>query len=196
MKFIFRTFFLLMLGLATIPCYAFEGHATSKDGNLKVNYKVVDGYRVTITINTKIKKLAYQKSFKTDVGAIDIFFIDVNKDGYQDVMIQYADETGYTPEVLLNHDNLSFTNALMEVKKKFATAIYVNTEVDLIEEGVQPSGVSYQLKDMSGDGVPELIFYNTFIEYKGYRYVAFQLDRKKMNYRLYKKGKVFVEQQI
>lgn len=191
MRFVFC---LLLLGLTSIPCYAFEGHAVSKDGNLRVSYRVDDGYKVSVWIDTKTKKAAYQNSVKADVSNIDVVFVDANKDGYLDVIIQHGDETGYVPVILINHSNKFFTNALEEAEKQFTAAFYVNTEVDLIEVGKQPSGASYQLKDMNGDGVLEFVFYNAFVNGKGYRYVAFQLDKNKLSYHLYKKGQVFLEQ--
>lgn len=185
---------LVVLGLTTISCHAFEGHATSKDGRVNVTYKVEDGFKVSVRIDTAIKKPAYQSFENSDVSSIGVSFADVNRDGYIDVLIQHADETGYVPVVLVNQSNRSFTDALMDAKKQFRTAFYVNTEVDLIEEGRRPSGMTYELKDLDGDGMPELVFYNAFIDNKGYRYVAFQLDKGATNYHLYKRGKMFLDQ--
>lgn len=194
MKYLFSVLCLWVLGLTSITCCAFEGHSTSKDGSLNVIYKVDDGYKISIRIDTKKKNAAYQSSEKSDVSSIDVFFVDANKDGYLDVLIQHADETGYVPVLLINHDNNFFTNALKEAEKQFKTALYVNTEVDLIEDGMQQYPGGYQLKDMGNSGIPELFFYNAFIDGKGYRFVAFRFDKKTMNYHLYKKGQLFLDQ--
>ncbi len=190
----FSTIIWLVSGVTATSCYGFEGQETSKDHNLTVIYKVEDGYKVSVTIDTKKKKSVYKSFEKSDVSNIHVVFVDANQDGYLDVIIQHADETGYVPVMLINHGNLSFTDALMDAKKQFSTAIYVDTEVELLEESGRRSGGSYELKDMNGDGAPELVFYNTFIDGKGYRYVAFQFDRKTKSYHLFKKGKFFAEQ--
>lgn len=183
------TFGLLVFVLSVVTCDAFEGRASSKDGDLVVTYKVEEGYKITIRIDTKRKKAAYLKSLKGDVSSIKIDFMDVNGDGLQDVIVKYADETGYSPAVLINHDDLSFTDALSGVTKK--ELLYINTEPDVIQEGGATPRGGYKVKNR--DGIPELIFYNVFIGRKGYRYATFRYDKRTTSYVLYKKGELFEE---
>lgn len=182
-------FGLLILVLSVVNCDAFEGHARSKDDNLVVTYKVEEGYKITIRIDTKRKKAAHLKSFQADVFGIEIDFVDVNGDGLQDVIVKYGDETGYSPAVFINHDDLSFKDALSDIKKK--GPLYINEEPDVIQEGGATPRGGYKVKNR--DGIPELTFYNVFIGSKGYRYAAFRYDKQTTSYVLYKKGELFEE---
>lgn len=168
-------------------CNAFEGRVSSKDGNLSVIYKVEEGYKITVRIDTKRKKAAYLKSLQADVSNLKIDFVDVNGDGLQDVIVKYADETGYSPAVLINHDDLSFTDALSGIKE----AIYINTELEIEESGRAVRRGGYKVKNR--DGIHELIFYNVFIGNKGYRYAVFRYDKRTTSYALFKKGELFEE---
>ena len=80
-------FGLLIFVLSVMTCDAFEGRASSKDGNLVVTYKIEEGYKITIRIDTKRKKAAYLESFQEDVSSIKIDFVDVNDDGLHDVVV-------------------------------------------------------------------------------------------------------------
>jgi hypothetical protein len=182
-------FGLFILVLPVMNCQAFEGHAKSTDGKLAVTYRVQEGYKITIRIDTKSKKGAYLENPKGDVSAIKVDFIDVNRDGLQDVIIKFADETGYSPSVLVNHGDLSFTDALTDIKKK--EPLYINTEPEVILGGGDTPRSGYKVKNR-GD-VPELICYNVFIGDKGYRYAAFRYDKQTASYVLYKKGELFEE---
>lgn len=179
------TFGLLMVVLPVVTCEAFEGRASSKDGNLVATYKVEEGYKITIRVDTKRKKAAYLKSFQGDVTNIKIDFADVNGDGLQDVIVKYADETGYSPAALINHGDLSFTDALSGID------LYINTELEIKEGGRATRPGGYKVKNR--DGVPELIFYNVFIGRKGYRYATFRYDKRTTSYVLYQKGELVEE---
>ena len=183
-------FALLIFALSVMTCAAFEGRAASKDGNLVVTYKVEEEYKITVRIDTKRKKGAYLKTSEGDVVKIQPDFVDVNGDGLQDVIIKYADETGYSPVVLINHGDISFKDALRGIKKN--EPLYINTELEIKEGGPVKRGRDYELKDLTGD-VPKLIFYRAFMGGKGYRYVAFRYDKRTTSYVLYKKGELFEE---
>ena len=180
-------FGLLIFVLSVMTCDAFEGRASSKDGNLVVTYKIEEGYKITIRIDTKRKKAAYLESFQEDVSSIKIDFVDVNDDGLHDVVVKYADETGYSPAVLINHDHFSFTDSLSGIKEP----LYINTELEIKEGGRATRRGGYKVK--SRDGIPELIFYNVFIGRKGYRYATFRYDKRTTSYVLYQKGELFEE---
>jgi len=181
--FIISTFKLLIICLTVIICEALDGRIVSNDGNLVVTYKVEDGYKITIRIDTKIKKKAYLKSFCSDVLNIKIEFIDVNGDSLNDVIIKYADEMGYTPAVLVNNANLYFIDALSDFD------LYINTEIDIEKNGHAKRRGDYKIK--THNGIPELTFYDVLIGNKGYRYVTFRYD--KTNYEVHsfqKRGNV------
>ena len=101
----------LLTSLFSVPCGAFEGRATSKDGNLVVTYHVTDGYKISVRIDTKKKQVAYSASIEADVYSIKVDFVDLNIDGFEDVIVKYADETGYSPAILINQKDSSFVNA-------------------------------------------------------------------------------------
>lgn len=180
----------LMLFVSSVmTCDAFEGRVSSKDGNLVVIYKVEEGYKISIRIDTKRKKFAYIKSLESDIFSIEVDFVDVNGDGLQDVIVKYSDETGYSPAVLINHDNLSFTDSLRDVKQ--TNALYINTELEIKEGGRAVRRGGYKVNNRNG--ILELTFYDVFIGNKGYRYAAFRYDKRTTSYVLYKKGEVFEE---
>jgi hypothetical protein len=168
------------------PCAAYEGHAKSKSGNLSVTYKVDDGYKISVRIDTNTKKAAYSASLKTDVLAIKVDFVDVNKDGLEDVIIKYADETGYSPAVLINRDNSSFVNAVRNLKEP----LYVNTELDFDDHRAVRRR-EYRLRGTPDNNVPELIFYNVYMGSKGYRYVTLRYEQGTASYSVRQKGEVF-----
>ncbi len=161
----------------------------SKDGSVVVTYKVEEGYKISIRIDTTARKAAYSESLQADVTRIGVDFIDVNHDGFQDVLIKYADETGYSPVILINRNNRSFVSALPKTNE----ARYVNTELEITKAGKAARRKDYELRDVTADGVPELIFYKMFLGKKGYSYVAFRYDSRTVSYLLHKKGEVFAE---
>jgi hypothetical protein len=180
---------LLLTALFSVPCGAFEGRTANKDGNLVVTYHVADGYKISIKIDTNKKRAAYSASLEADVYSIKVDFVDLNNDGFEDVIIKYADETGYSPAILINQKNSSFVNALRNLEE----LLYVNTELKIGEDGKAVRGAEYRLKDMTGDGVPELTFYDVFIGKKSYRSAGFRFDAKTTSYLLYQKGVLFEE---
>ncbi len=189
-----KTFFscaigLTMLALSAVPAHAFEGRAASKDGTVVVTYKVEEGYKISIRIDTKAKKMAYSESLKADVTSIKVDFLDVNNDGFQDVLIKYADETGYSPAILVNRNDQSFLRALPKTNE----ALYVNTELEITKEGKATRPKDYELRNVTGDRISELIFYKAFLDKKGYRHVVFRYDRRTASYVLHEKGALFVE---
>jgi len=185
-------FGLSLSSFLAMPCYAaFDGRVTSKDGNLLVTYHVAEGYKISIRIDTKKRRAAYSESLQADVFSIKIDFFDVNRDGFEDVIIKYADETGYSPAILINQGDLSFVNALRNSKE----LLYVNTELNVKEDGKAARGVEYQLKDVTGDGVPELIFYNAFVGKNGYRSVVLRFESKTTSYLLHRKGDLFEQRE-
>ncbi len=180
---------LFILISSSLTCDAYAGRSTSKDGNLVVTYTVEEGYKITIRIDTKKKKGAYLRVTEGDVFAIKVDFVDVNGDRLEDVIIKYADESGYSPAVLINHDDLSFTDSLSEVKK--ANALYISAELEIKEGGRATRRGGYKVKNR--DGNIELIFYDVFIGGKGYRYAAFRYDKPTKRHVLYQKGELFEE---
>lgn len=179
----------LLASLFSIPCDAFDGRATSKDGNLVVTYHVADGYKISIRIDTKKRQAAYSASIEADVNSIKVDFVDLNKDRFEDVIIKYADETGYSPTILINQKDSSFVNALQDLGE----LLYVNTELKVGDDGKAVRGPEYRLKDMTGDRVPELTFYDVFIGKNGYRSASFRFDAKTTRYLLFQKGALFEE---
>ena len=175
--------------LLAAQCGAFEGRAASRNGNIVVTYKVVDGYKISIKIDTKMRKIAYSESLEADVYDIKVDFVDFNNDRYEDVLIKYADETGYSPVVLVNQKNATFINAMRNLKEQ----IYVNTELSIEEDGDAVRRKDYRLKDMTGDGIPELVFYEAFIGKYGYHSISLRFDSKTTSYLLHQKGKQLKE---
>lgn len=177
----------IALCLGQSQALAFQGRAASRGGGIVVTYDVVDGYKVSLTIDTEKKKKAYVAQDETDVNDIEVDFIDVNGDGLQDVIVKYADETGYSPLILINTENSSFIDALSDLED----SIYVNTELDIRDDGKAVRRRDYLLKDITGDGIQEIVFYKTIIAEKGYLYVRLCLDKKTKKYSICKKGKPF-----
>lgn len=181
--------FILLMFIFVMTCESFEGRFVSNDGNMVVSYRVDEGYKITIKVDTRRKKGAYLKEFKGDVFGIDIDFVDVNDDGLQDIIIKYSDETGYSPAVLINNDNLTFTDALSEIKKR--ESVYVSTELEIGEGGHIKRRGGYKVRNQAG--ISELVFYDIFIGRTGYRYAIFRYNTNTKNFLLYKKGEVFEE---
>lgn len=184
-------------GIALFSLLAFpfaaasEQRVVSKDGSISVAYRVSEGYKIAITIDTNKKKRAYFLSEEADVEDIEVIFNDLNMDGAQDLIIKFADETGYSPLILINNNYLSFVDALRDLKE----LVYVSTELDIDDEGKVAQRHDYELKDINGDGVSELVFYDVFLGKNGYRYVAFRFDAKEAKYLIYKKGDFFERQE-
>lgn len=168
-----------------------EQRVISKDGSISVTYRVSESYKIAIVIDTKNKKRAYFLSEEADAEDIEVVFNDLNLDGAQDLIIKFADETGYSPLILINDNYLSFVNALRDIKE----LVYVSTELDIDDEGKVAQRRDYELKDINGDGVSELVFYNVFLGENGYRYVAFRFDAKDAKYLIYGKGDIVERQE-
>jgi hypothetical protein len=162
---------------------SFEGRETSKDGAVVVSYKVVDGYKITLSIDTPRKKGAYRRSWKGDVVLIRAEFPDLNGDSRPDVILEFADEDGYSPTVLINRDDLSFVDAL-RLKQPFV----VETQPDIVNGKAIPRG-KLELKPTGAGRPPDLVFHDVAIGDERYRSATFRLDPAKLTYRLVAKGK-------
>jgi hypothetical protein len=161
----------------------FEGRAASDDGGVAVTYKVADGYKVSVTVDTRKKKGAYRYTSQSDVTGIEVKFVDLNRDSRVDVVVKHQDESGYSPRVLINRDDLSFVDAL-DIGKLF----YVETEPEITGAGKAIPRGGFELKDVTGGGAPELIFHDVVIGNRRYRDATFRYDRRKTRYALHAKG--------
>ncbi len=160
----------------------FRGRATSRDGSVVVSWSVQDGYKIDVAIDTPKKKGAYRVHREGDVSNMHADFLDANGDGRPDVLLKYEDESGYSPDVLINRNDESFVDAL-QLKEGF-----------LVEEE-QPTSPqkAYPLarwRLVAGPGRPtELVFDHVVIGDTRYGSATFQLDPRALRYRLVAKGK-------
>ncbi len=168
------------------PSRVKEGRVVSADGRITLEYRIEDGYKIHIAINTAGKRNAYVASLRADVYQIEADFLDLNDDGRIDVIVKYSDEAGYSPRFLLNHEDASFFDVTPDTKGlEFRFDIYHR---DIKDGGIPSPKPEYYLADVSGDAIPELVFKSLWLGRKGYRDVVLQLDALKKRYIVIRKG--------
>lgn len=171
-----------VLLITLIPAYSYSRQAVSPDGNIKISYSIVDGYKISISIQTKASKKAFSLNVKTDVMGLDFDFLDLNRDGYMDIMIKYQDEGGFSPSILINRKNISFSSV-------FSQPIYVSTEAIITEQGKAIKPTEYKINYPGNGGLPDIVFYNVYYENIEYKSLTFRFNKKKGAYMLSRKGK-------
>jgi hypothetical protein len=175
----------VLLGAAMLSpasASAFEGRATSPDGDIVVSYSVKNGYEVSVTVDTRKQKGAFHYSARSDVSGIRVEFLDLNADSRLDVIVRHEDESGYAPRVLINRDG-AFVNAL-----NIGKLVYVSTEPDPEAETTGAPKGGYRLKKVTGQAAPDLVFTNVVIGKDRYRDATFRYDPAAATYVLRKTG--------
>jgi hypothetical protein len=176
----------VLLGAAMLfpaSASAFEGRATSPDGDIVVSYSVKHGTEVSVTVDTRKKKGAFHYSARSDVSGIRVEFVDLNADSRLDVIVRHEDESGYAPRVLINRDGDSFVNAL-----NIGKLVYVSTEPEPEAEATGAPKGGYRLKTVEGHAAPDLVFTNVVIGKERYREATFRYDPATATYVLRRTG--------
>jgi hypothetical protein len=177
----------LSLAVATLvpargAAQTFRATTTSKDGSVVVSWSVKDGQGLDVAIDTPKRKGAYRLHRDVGVAKLHVEFLDANGDGRPDVMVRYEDERGYSPDVLINRDDLSFVQAL-RMKEGFRVEA----------EPATAAGSAYERARWRLVWTPgrptELVFYDVVIGKRRYRDATFRLDPRTLSYRLFRKGK-------
>jgi hypothetical protein len=157
----------------------FAGRAVSRDGSVTVSWRVEDGYRISLAVDTKARKGAYHDAFEADVYELSADFADVNRDGRMDVLVKLEDEGGFSPRVLVGRGDGSFETAL-------EAAPYVMVEFDVTGDSHLARRGGYALK--ATGGVPELVFTNALIDRELFRDATYRWDRAKGRFVLHRRG--------
>ncbi len=164
---------------ARAAAQTFDGRAVSRNGNLVVSYSVKDGYKVSVTVDTRKKKGAFRESTTTDVSGMAVEFADLDGDGLEDVIVKYEDESSYQPMVLIQRAGPSFVKAL-------TTSFVVWTESDPGEEDVPRP--RWRLRKVKGRNVPDLVFPDVVLGRDRYRDATFRFDPATGRYALHRTG--------
>jgi hypothetical protein len=155
---------------------AFEGRAAS--GGVVVSWRVEDGYRIHLVVDTKARKRAYEERSEVDVSVISADFVDVNADGRMDVLVKLADEEGYSPEVLVAREDGSFERALDHPP-------FVAENLSS-KDGRPEEPPRYRVR--SAGGTAELVFPNAVFGGERFRDATYRWDRVKRRFVLAGKG--------
>ncbi len=159
----------------------FRASTTSRDGSVVVSWSVKDGHELEVSIDPPKKKGAYRERREVGVGHLHADFLDANGDGRPDVILRYEDQRGYSPDVLVNRDDLSFVHAL-QVKE----GLLVEAEPATVPPKAFELG---RWRLVSGPGRPtELVFENVVVGKRRYRDATFRLDARTLKYQLVAKG--------
>ena len=140
------------------------------DSNLivRINYSINHGTR-NIIISTPQSKLAYHSQIKNDSRNVSVKIFDINRDGFDDIIIEAADESGFSPFVLINIQNQKFHVAL-------AMDVYFVEYSNLESKFDEKPHKAYTFKDLDGDKINEMIFNHFYSKMNYYQNVVLKLD--------------------
>lgn len=165
-----------------------EGSKESPDKSLVLNYIIEDGYKINIWINTRAKEKVFSEVLMADVNDIDARFADINNDGLVDIFVRFRDETGYVPRLFLNMGEDKFVKGFEGMREN----LYVNTEQEPERDDSKEANLGYSVILAEGITDTKLIFYNVFINGKGYRTITLKYAVEDKRYIVSERGVVFV----
>jgi hypothetical protein len=164
----------LCLFIGAQDAFSAEYRFESSDKSISVAYKVIDGYKITISISTRLKQEAFKWKFEADYGTPEVNIIDLNGDNNEDIVIKLTSEGQYDPVILINIDNKKFVKALPEFK-----SIFFNYDVyneSLYSSDRKTGKEEYYLKGADSHEKRVLVFDNLVIDGKLYRNVVFKFN--------------------
>lgn len=126
---------------------------------------------VTLLVSTTKSDTAFINRLSVDIGNIFVNFYDLNNDGFDDIIIELADEAGFVPFILINENNIKFKSALL------CDTCYVDYSMLEFKIDGEPHK-PYAFKDIDDDGINEVIFKHIFIGKKLKKNVIFKLNNK------------------
>jgi len=156
-----------------------EYEETNSSGSIRINTNTdSDNNCIDFVISTKLNKKAYVFHENVMLQAT-VNFIDLNGDGYEDVIVKLADdEEEYFPYILFNVKNKKF---VLGVEYKCCMNYDYGAYID--KHGVDaPPEKEYKLNDIDGDGLKELVYKSLNINGVHYYNVVFHLKKDKMSY--------------
>lgn len=146
-------------------------------GDVVVAWSVDEGYKVSIKIKGMQGNEIFRKDLKVDVSNVEVDFWDVNRDGYDDVVVKYKDEAGFNFDVFVNVNGYSFVDSLINLPP-----IYVETEFDVDDEGnAMPLGKLY-LENVGLDSTPDIIAEKVVIDRNRYKRIVLKYNHKEKIY--------------
>lgn len=183
-------FLLIMLFISNLSeTFASVYTFSNKDKAMTLTYSVdFSDNKMSINVSTLKSKHAYSFSGTADYqGKPKVDFIDLNGDGFEDIILKLSDEEGYFPFILLNEKNEKFTLGM-----KYQCCIYYDPTRDYFMEGLENNEKpeqEYFLKDINSGKEKELIFKYMGLKHEIYKNVIFRLSKDKKEYFLYSKTK-------
>lgn len=143
-----------------------------KNITVTINNDLLKGIRI-LRIKTTRNDFAYKTNVLDDVGNIFVNFFDLNNDKYDDIIIEMADEIGYSPHILINIKNVKFKESLRQGDFYIE---YSNLESEVDGKPYK----SYRFEDLDNDGINEIIFNHIYEKNNFYKNVVFKLNKNQV----------------
>lgn len=177
--------FLLLFFLTNFAIFGDVFTFSNKTKDIVLNYNIdFKKNKLLVSIATKKNKHAFTFNIEAAYdGEPEVNFVDLNNDGYEDVILKMYQDECYYPLILFNNSNKSFNVAF-----KYECCLCVDSNFQNANLKKAEKHEEYYLKAADGNNnEKELIFLNLDIKEVQYINVIFHLTKDNKHYYILRK---------